>query len=196
MNYKSILSLFTVLLFSTILNAQVGINTTNPNAALDVESADQGVLFPRVALTAKNNPAPVINPNGGNIADGTIVYNTNTNGIDIFKVYPGLYRWSAPNSIWIPIDRTRVFLTDRVAIPANGTTNLALTVPEHNEIDAATVNIVNAQLLNPALGNNLPNIAIRFVESRNGEIRFSVSNLNNNNGAAYELQFVVVSTKN
>ena len=55
-------------LFSSILlfisfgiNAQVGIGTTLPDGALDVVSTTDGLLIPRVALTA-TNVATVLTP--------------------------------------------------------------------------------------------------------------------------------------
>ena len=64
--------------------AQVGIGTTtpNPDALLDVESTNQGILIPRVALTNSTNTAPL----STHVA-GMIVYNTATTG----DVAPGFY---------------------------------------------------------------------------------------------------------
>ncbi len=68
----------------------VGINTTTPSssAVLDINSTNQGVLFPRLALTAANNPAPVTSP-----ATGLMVYNTATAGTGTNAVSPGYYYW-------------------------------------------------------------------------------------------------------
>lgn len=55
------------------LNAQVGINTAqpDPSAELDIVATDKGILPPRVTLTANlNDPGPVTEP-----AEGLLVYN-------------------------------------------------------------------------------------------------------------------------
>lgn len=78
---------------------QIGINTTTPNAMLDVTSATHGVLFPRIALTANNVAAPVVNPQGGALATATVVYNTATVA-GVNGVAPGYYYWNG--TLWIP----------------------------------------------------------------------------------------------
>lgn len=86
--------------FSTFINsnAQVGIGTTAPQAALDVSHSSQGFLPPRVALFATNIASPVVNPNGGALPAGTVVYNTNTTS-GSFAVFPGIYFWDGNN--WV-----------------------------------------------------------------------------------------------
>lgn len=73
---------------------QVGVGTTTPNGALDVSSTTNGFVPPRVALTATNVQAPVLNPQGGVIPAGTIVWNTATAGTSPNNVAPGLYYWN------------------------------------------------------------------------------------------------------
>ncbi|REA56523.1 hypothetical protein DSL64_26770 [Dyadobacter luteus] len=74
------------LLSSSVVFAQVKIGsnptTVNSNAVLDIESANKGVLFPRVSLTSTDNASPLT----GHIA-GMQVYNT-ASGTD---VDPGIY---------------------------------------------------------------------------------------------------------
>jgi hypothetical protein len=72
---------------------QVGINTTTPHGALDVHGSNQGIVLPRIALTSKIAQTPVLNPQGGNIVPGTVVYNTaTTTGTN--AVFPGIYVWT------------------------------------------------------------------------------------------------------
>lgn len=87
----------------TSVFSQVGVNTTTPNAAFDVNSATQGVLVSRVALTSKTVAAPVVNPQGGALANGTLVFNTATTGTVPNNVSPGFYYWNATTSRWIAI---------------------------------------------------------------------------------------------
>ncbi|MCT8338685.1 hypothetical protein MG296_01335 [Flavobacteriaceae bacterium TK19130] len=80
--------------------AQVGIGTTAPKGILDIESSQHGVVYPSVALTDTNVEAPVINPQGGSLAVGTTVYNTNATSTGTNDVEPGIYSWSGTK--WIP----------------------------------------------------------------------------------------------
>jgi len=68
----------------SILSAQVGINTStpNPDAVLDVVSANKGFLPPRIALTSTISSSPL----SAHVA-GMVVYNTLTTG----DVIPSLY---------------------------------------------------------------------------------------------------------
>jgi hypothetical protein len=99
---KQILNLM-LFLGCTSVFSQVGVNTTTPNAAFDVNSATQGVLVSRVALTSKTVAAPVVNPQGGALANGTLVFNTATTGTVPNNVSPGFYYWNATTSRWIAI---------------------------------------------------------------------------------------------
>lgn len=85
-------------------NAQVGIGTTTPQAFLDLNSSTQGVLISKVALTSRNIELPVVNPQGGSIVEGTLVYNTSTNGAAPLNVSPGFYFWDG--SFWVALDGT------------------------------------------------------------------------------------------
>lgn len=92
---KNLLSfLFFITLFA---NAQVGIGTTTPAGALDLNptiATNYGLVTPRVALTSILIEAPVVNPQGGAIPAGTVVYNTVTAGVAPNNVGPGLYYWN------------------------------------------------------------------------------------------------------
>src|SRR5690606_34693046 len=104
LNYKY-LALF--LLFSIGSFAQVGIGTPTPPGALDVESTNSGVVVPRVALTSKNDVTTIINPQGGNVVNGTLIWNTATAGAAPNNVVPGFYYYTHPT--WTPLggDTTR-----------------------------------------------------------------------------------------
>ena len=75
-------------------NGNIGVSQTLPKGILDIEATDRGIVFPRVALTATNAQAPVINPQTGTIPAGTVVYNTATAGTSPNNVSPGLYFWN------------------------------------------------------------------------------------------------------
>ena len=82
MREKLVLSL---LLFSSLLLAQTGINITNPRAALDVSSNNAGIIPPAINIQNLTNPT-TINPQSGNLVNGTLVYSSNTTN-------QGLYYW-------------------------------------------------------------------------------------------------------
>ena len=82
---------------------QIGINTTTPNAMLDISSTTNGLLIPRIALTADNVVTPVVNPQGGAVAISTMIYNTATVA-GVNGVSPGYYYWSG--TLWIPFTGT------------------------------------------------------------------------------------------
>ena len=71
--------------------AQIGIGTTSPEGAIDVSSTSSGLLFPRVALTSTQDISTVINPNGGGLAAGTTVFNTNNSTLGSNDVQVGVY---------------------------------------------------------------------------------------------------------
>ncbi|WP_338374930.1 hypothetical protein [uncultured Flavobacterium sp.] len=75
-----------IFVFTLIGNAQVGIGTTNPNAALDITSTNDGLLIPRVALTITTAAAPLTAP-----STSEMVYNTAT----VADVTPGYYYWDS-----------------------------------------------------------------------------------------------------
>ncbi len=92
--------LVAIVFISSISFAQVGINTTDPKGIIDFNSASLGVVYPNVALTATNVSAPVVNPQGGPIVAGTVVYNTNTSNTGLITdIYPGIYVWNG--SEWV-----------------------------------------------------------------------------------------------
>lgn len=78
------------LLFTVQTTAQIGINTTNPKAMLDVESDDSGILIPRVSLVRTTDADPVVSPQ-----HAELVFNLAT----VNDVTPGFYYWNG--SIWV-----------------------------------------------------------------------------------------------
>lgn len=85
------------LLISTLGFAQVGINTTDPKAMLDIESTDSGILIPRVALSSTIVADPVTTPELSEL-----VYNTEIAGTVPHNVTPGFYYWNGNK--WVRLD--------------------------------------------------------------------------------------------
>jgi len=98
------LKLYLVVAFSLILQlmqAQVGIGTTTPNATFDVRATNQttptntdGILIPRVDTFPATNPTAAQN--------GMLVFLTTTSGSNV----PGFYYWSQTSTSWIGINST------------------------------------------------------------------------------------------
>ncbi len=106
---KHIISIFLLIFVPISLFSQIGIGTSTPEGALDVEVYDAtgtilespyGIVLPKVSLTSNILASPVINPNGGALEPGTTIYNTSntTNGAN--DVSPGIYSWTG--SSWEP----------------------------------------------------------------------------------------------
>ena len=70
------ITLLIVFLFGTMLHAQVGINTTSPDASsmLDISATNKGVLVPRVSLT---NVTLTTLDGTNTAATGLLIWNTN-----------------------------------------------------------------------------------------------------------------------
>lgn len=91
-------SLIAVVLISTGMYAQVGINTTTPNASLEIKSSNQvtpanndGIIIPKV------DTFPVTNPSA--LQQGMMVYLTTTSSGKL----PGFYYWDNTTTSWIDL---------------------------------------------------------------------------------------------
>lgn len=113
---RKLLSL--IILFPLLSLAQVGVNTTTPKAALDVESSNNGILIPRVQLTSALDITTVVNPNLGPLETSTMVYNLAPAGMAPNDVLSGFYFWNGAR--WIPISGTA---TSGWSLTGNAVTN-------------------------------------------------------------------------
>lgn len=88
--------LFAFIVFSIMLNAQVGIGTTSPNSSsiLELQSNSKGILMPRVFLLSTTDEVTVPSP-----ANSLLVYNLST----VNDVTPGFYYW---DTVWKPLKTT------------------------------------------------------------------------------------------
>ncbi|NNF35740.1 MAG: hypothetical protein HKN68_16650 [Saprospiraceae bacterium] len=97
------------------LRAQVGINTSVPDATLEIVSTDDGILIPRVALV--DLTTPVINT--PKLSE--LVFNTTDNS----KISPGFYYWNRTH--WRPLIDTFQMLeisNDELSISEGNTVTL------------------------------------------------------------------------
>lgn len=123
-------SLIVAAFIATIIpaTAQVGIGTTLPEGALDLNPTivtNFGFNTPRIALTALNAQAPVVNPQGGAIPAGTVIYNTATANTGVAappnSIGPGLYFWNGVK--WVAFAGSPGGLD--WSLLGNGSTNIA-----------------------------------------------------------------------
>jgi parallel beta-helix repeat protein len=89
-----------ILLISNNLFSQVGIGTITPQGALDIISTNDGLLIPRIALTA-TNIATVSTP-----TVSEMVYNTATSVAGPNQVVAGFYYWNG--SLWVKVSGNSV----------------------------------------------------------------------------------------
>lgn len=111
-------------------HAQVGIGTETPQGALDLAATDKGLLVPRVALVSRDTASPVLNPQGGALAEGTLVYNLATSGTAPMAVSPGFYYWK--DNLWHAVGGSGLTLPyqtttdgDGIIISTYGTDSIA-----------------------------------------------------------------------
>ena len=79
----------------------IGITTPDPSAKLHVSATDKGFLPPRIALTAINSATPITSP-----ANGLMVFNTATAGVNPYQVVPGYYYWDGTGQQWVSLSTT------------------------------------------------------------------------------------------
>lgn len=102
---------------STASYTQVGINTTTPNAQLEIKSSNEalpantdGLLIPKAATFPASNPTAA--------QQGMMVYLTTTSGTNS----PGFYYWNNPTLTWVPVGNNN---TSDWRITGNTGTNAA-----------------------------------------------------------------------
>lgn len=161
MKKNIIIGLITILAFLTRTQAQVGVTTNKPNknAALDLNNADgnntQGLLLPKVALTALNSAAPLSAHTAG-----MHVYNTATAGTGDMMVTPGEYYNDGTK--WIRLQVNAWELTTNIGTNATnhfaGTTDAVDFVTRTNNTERMRINSDGKVLVNtttvPAGGTN------------------------------------------
>jgi hypothetical protein len=101
------ITLVLIFLFGTTLHAQVGINTTTPDASsmLDIAATNKGVLVPRVSLT---NVTLTTLDGTNTAATGLLIWNTNATTVGGNGV--GFYFYNGTQ--WMPITQTQVVDAD------------------------------------------------------------------------------------
>jgi len=115
-----------ILVSSLGVTGQVGIGTTTPRGALEINSSTNGLIVPRVDLTSVNTSTPIVNPQTSEAPiSGTLVYNTSTTGTYPNDVSPGFYFWNG--SAWLKIDseNTAIETTENIRVPLDNWSSTA-----------------------------------------------------------------------
>ena len=140
--------------FGLISFAQVGINTTTPNAQLDIRATSatapsntDGLLIPKVNIFPATNPTAA--------QQGMLLYLTTTSGSNA----PGFYYWDNPTTTWIGLGKDAKAWqlsgnTVNAATDFMGSTNDADVIFKRNNVRAGRIGIENTSFgvyaLNPA----------------------------------------------
>lgn len=185
--------------------SQVGINTTAPKAALDVDSTNNGILIPRVQLSSNLDIITVVNPNAGALETSTMVYNIDVAGIAPNNVVAGFYYWNNTSARWIPVAGNSGWKLDgnaAINTPSNpvtyGTSTIApsenfLGTTDANDIALATNNIERLRVKNTTgnvgIGTANPSASLEVVASGTSELKLS------SRGAFGPSRFSMISDK-
>ncbi len=123
---KTIHISFTVLLIAWLLPqtvaAQVGIGfegPLEPGAILQIESDNQGVMLPNVALTSRTDNTTIT----GGAVEGLLIYNTAVSGTGNNSVSPGYYYYDGSEWVRIYKDGYSEHFMQTDAVRANNTSS-------------------------------------------------------------------------
>ena len=141
-------------LFGVLSFAQVGINTTTPNALLDIRASSataptntDGLLIPKIDVFPATNPTAA--------QQGMLVYLTTTSGSNA----PGFYYWDNPTTTWIGLGKdVKAWQLNGNTVNGTtdfmGSTNDADVIFKRNNVHAGRIGIENTSFgvnaLNPA----------------------------------------------
>jgi hypothetical protein len=126
----------TILLSSQFLYAQLGVNADgsipNSSSMLDINSANKGILIPRVSLTSISDVSTITTP-----ATSLLIYNTASAGLIPNNVVPGFYFWNG--SQWTRIGNA-------VHTHENLTQGTGISAFTYNGGTATTVGLANTSV--------------------------------------------------
>lgn len=195
------------------LNAQtgsVGINTNNPNpsAVLDINSANKGLLIPRVSLQSLSDASTVPSP-----ANGLFVYNTNSNlssgtGLYVNSGTAAAPSWHTflPYSVNYVLDNaysTTATNSVQYTFPVSGTTvnnidlalGLTVVVPAMSTVQIVVTYSTPMGFLKPNISENFGGyMGVRFLrngtEAQGGSRKYSISQIFNENVGSFVMTSV------
>jgi len=138
MKFTNLIAALTILLTVTMTTAQVGIGIAQPEAALDINSTDTGVLLPRIGLLSATDVTSVVNPDGGALVNGTMIWNTGAAGLT-----PAGYYFHE-DGVWYEVARgtTPQVFFGKLIISAKGTMDITDVPFKPESIEFLAVNRV------------------------------------------------------
>ncbi|PPK96940.1 hypothetical protein LY01_00765 [Nonlabens xylanidelens] len=138
MKFTKLIATLTFLLTVTMTTAQVGIGVAQPEAALDINSTDSGVLMPRIGLLSATDATTVVNPDGGALVNGTMIWNTGDAGLT-----PAGYYFHE-DGVWYEVARgtTPQVFFGKLIISAKGSLNITDVPFKPESIEFLAVNRV------------------------------------------------------
>ncbi len=183
------LFLFTCYSVCKLTAQNVGVNSTgsmpHPSAILDVDANpanNKGVLLPRIALLATNNPLPVTAP-----ATSLLIYNIATASSGITAVTPGYYYWDGTQWVALIADDWHI-LGNTGTTPAThfiGTIDaqdLAFRTNNTEYLKLTTTGILINNLFSNALGVDAQGISNNSLGFQNNQGAFTASFYNTYSG--------------
>lgn len=170
---KKILLLIAGGLFSTVINAQVGIGTLSPNksAQLEIAAKDKGILIPRIPLKSITDAVTISN---GNV-ESLLVFNTNPSN----SLSRGYYYWldNRWNRIINETDLSTVLKTVGLVDGTNTTVESSIdpTDPTKTNWKVNVATAKGAQGSNPSVLGVVKEAAVNpsVVISQDGELAVS-----------------------
>ncbi len=152
-------------------SGNVGIGTLSPNinAQLEINSNNKGLLLPRVALIATNNPAPL----SAHVA-GMVVYNTATSSTAGTAVSPGFY--TNDGIKWNKMITSAGFIP---FVVASASSNTAYTLNDASGSSKCRLSIINLN------DGNYNNSNYEYIVNSSGTYNLAITIgylLNNNSG--------------
>ena len=181
-------------LFGVLSFAQVGINTTTPNALLDIRATSataptntDGLLIPKVDVFPATNPTAA--------QQGMLLYLTTTPASNA----PGFYHWYNPTTTWIGSGKdVKAWQlsgnTVNAATDFMGSTNNADVIFKRNNVRAGRIGIENTSFgvyaLNPASTGS------QHTAFRNSSLRNNTTGSLNTASGAYSLYANTIGFQN
>ena len=173
-------NLFLILIITSFSsNAQIGIGTTTPEGALDINGALGGLVIPRTNLGSVTDLITCANPQGGDPVKGTIIYNLGETIAEGFYYFDGAV-WqnmqTTDNDDYLAIN-DQTLTADRDIFLANNDLNIDVSSSGSNGLTIDTDYL--------AFSRDAGNSADGLISSRGG----MAFNLDSDNGNSNDSEY-------
>ncbi len=165
------LTLILSIFISYTTTAQVGIGTTTPEGALDITTANAGLLIPRGSLASLTDTTTFTNPQGGGPITSTLIYNNGAGGVNV----AGFYYWDG--AAWVML--TTRPSTDWTIVGNTGTNptiNFIGTVDD-NDVSFRRQSVEKMRL-NTTETSFMDKVQIRDGAANSGDVLVELTNSN------------------